>query len=154
MSTRDHRHLPAVRLDRRRRHRRQGGRAAHQDRRARDERGDEEDDVTAWRTCPDCGADLYPRLARRSERGWVCADRRACADRRIAARQAGVEARIADIRFMAETDEHAEGAAQRLGITQDGLWKFCRTHGLDDAWQTLLARNPRDHNAACRGSAA
>jgi len=106
--------------------------------------------MPAWRTCARCEADLYPRLARRSERGWVCAHRSGCVRR--ARRAETASARTEDIRWLVETGESATGAAQRLGLTRDGLEAFCRRNGLRDELRTLLERDPRDHNAAQKGA--
>ncbi len=104
-----------------------------------------------WATCHRCERDLYPRLARPSEVGWICADRKACSNRARAT--ADNDARAEDVRWLAQTGESAVGAAARLGIGMSTLEKFCYRHGLGDELRQLAARNPRDHNAANMGAA-
>lgn len=62
-------------------------------------------------------------------------------------------ARIEDLLWMAETGEHAEGAARRLGIGYDALERFARRH-TPDTWAVLLARKPSLRNQSNHGSAA
>jgi len=95
-----------------------------------------------WATCCRCDADLYPRLARRSEWGWTCAHRSGCARRAIA------RDRCEDIKWMADNGESATGAAARLGISRENLENQCRRYGLTEQWHRLMIRDPRDHNRA------
>jgi len=97
-----------------------------------------------WATCARCDADLYPRLARRTDEGWACAERVGCGVRR--AKAAKARDRIEDIQYMAATGESASGAAARLRIKREALESFCRKHGLRAEWHKLLDREPRDHN--------
>lgn len=57
------------------------------------------------------------------------------------------QARIEDVRFMADTGECLDGAARRLGIGPTALAKFLDAHGELDTLTTLTRRNPRDHNS-------
>lgn len=55
------------------------------------------------------------------------------------------EARLEDVRWMAETGECLDGAARRLGLSRGTLERFLERN--DRAClATLLARQPRDHN--------
>jgi hypothetical protein len=56
------------------------------------------------------------------------------------------EDRLADLRWLADTGESAEGAARRLQTTTAALEKWCRSHGQADLWNILTGRNPRDWN--------
>ena len=56
------------------------------------------------------------------------------------------DARLADLRWLADTGESAEGAARRLDTTTAALEKWCRSHSHADLWSVLVARNPRDWN--------
>ena len=98
--------------------------------------------MSAWRTCAKCARDLYPRLARRTEEGWACADARGCSVARTArARHVAI---AEDIAWMAEHGESAIGAARRLGMRADMFERWCRQHRdlLGDAWARLRARDP------------
>ena len=56
-------------------------------------------------------------------------------------------ARLEDVRWMVETGECMDGAAERLGLTPKALERWLTRH--DTAMRDALnARNPRDHNAA------
>lgn len=54
-------------------------------------------------------------------------------------------ARREDLEWMAKTGESAINATKRLGITYHGLERWARNHA-PEAWKTLVANNPRDHN--------
>lgn len=54
-------------------------------------------------------------------------------------------ARLEDLQWMADTGEHLTGAATRLRITPDALWKWCHRHGHLDLWQRLAHRDPDYH---------
>ena len=73
-------------------------------------------------TCPKCRRPLYPRLVRRTDDGYVCADPRACGKARVVAE------RHEDLDWMARTGETTWGAAERLGITHKALLKWCDRH--------------------------
>ena len=90
-------------------------------------------------TCATCSGALYPLLARRTEAGWVHADRRECEvmRRRIAAAH-----RAEDVRWMAATGECLSRAAERLGTTADALEKWLRLRGMDSERRTLMSREP------------
>lgn len=54
-------------------------------------------------------------------------------------------ARLEDVRWMADTGEHIDGAAQRLGLSRNTLEKFLQRN--DPAClRALTGRTPRDHN--------
>jgi hypothetical protein len=55
------------------------------------------------------------------------------------------EARLEDLRWMAETGECLEGAAHRLGMQSKSLERFLRRHDRE-CIATLIANQPRDHN--------
>lgn len=78
----------------------------------------------AWARCCRCEADLYPRLARRTEEGWACAGRLPCG-RRAASRRRNDE-RAEDLAWMAASGETLAGAAERLGISTDALTEWGR----------------------------
>lgn len=58
---------------------------------------------------------------------------------------AAMAARLEDVRWMAETGEHLDGAARRLGISTATLERFLERNDRD-ALSRLIARRPRDHN--------
>lgn len=90
-------------------------------------------------TCPRCARPLYPRTARRTDDGWICANARSCGKARAAL------PRIEDLRWMAAHGESAQGAAARLGITKaEALRRWCVRHDIEDVWRTLRARDPLD----------
>lgn len=63
--------------------------------------------------------------------------------------------RLEDLTFMADTGEHATGAARRLGITPEALEKWCARNGHTDLHRTLIARNPHEqHNPRNQHTAA
>lgn len=80
-----------------------------------------------WARCARCEADLYPRLARRTEEGWACADRLGCG-RRAATKRRNDE-RAEDLAWMAAGGETLAGAAERLGISVDALTEWGRSNG-------------------------
>lgn len=55
------------------------------------------------------------------------------------------EARIEDLRWLAETGENAHGAAARLGTTFMALEKWAKRE-CPDAWRALLSRDAHDPN--------
>ena len=61
--------------------------------------------------------------------------------------EAITQARLEDLRFMAETGECLDGAAKRLGISTRGLSLFLTRHDERELMATLQRRNPRDPNA-------
>jgi hypothetical protein len=67
-------------------------------------------------------------------------------DRALATRRAKNEARAEDVRWMTETGECLDGAAERLGICVHALEYWLRRHA-PDLLPILRERNPRDHNA-------
>lgn len=89
----------------------------------------------AWAHCPTCTQPLYPRTARRSEEGWVCADRMGCG--RVAARHRNNAARAEDLAWMAETGETPDGAAHRLGLNTDALQKWSERNA-PQTWARLV----------------
>lgn len=90
----------------------------------------------AWANCPACQQPLYPRTARRTDDGWACADGRACYRRKRTAD------RLEDVTWLAETGETPDGAAGRLGLTVNGLEKWCDRHARH-LWAQLMG-NRRD----------
>lgn len=46
-------------------------------------------------------------------------------------------ARLADLRFMVDTNETLDGACTRLGLTPDALWQWCKRNGHTDLYQRL-----------------
>lgn len=50
---------------------------------------------------------------------------------------ARVAARAEDLQWMADTGETPTGAAARLGLTVDGLEKWCKNHGLHQVLDRL-----------------
>lgn len=53
-------------------------------------------------------------------------------------------ARAEDLRWLAETGESLSGAAARLGISPDGIEKWCAAHGLRAELEALRRREPGD----------
>lgn len=53
------------------------------------------------------------------------------------------KARAEDIRWFVDTGENLTGAARRLGISRDGVEKYCALHGLRAELRTLQSREPR-----------
>lgn len=51
-------------------------------------------------------------------------------------------ARAEDLRWFAETGETLAGAAERLGLTTDGIEKWCGNHGARDVLERLRANEP------------
>ena len=92
-----------------------------------------------WARCAKCDRDLYPRLARRTEEGWACANRHSCG-KAEAIRRSNVE-RAEDLAWMAATGETFDGAAERLGMTRAALDAWSRTHAPELAER--LRRNGR-----------
>lgn len=58
---------------------------------------------------------------------------------------AEMRCRLEDLRWMYETGESAEGAAQRLGLNFKSLDKWVRNNHVP-FWPEMLERNPRDWN--------
>lgn len=59
--------------------------------------------------------------------------------------RAKIEARLEDVRWMAETGENLDGAARRLGLRVETLERFLERNDRA-ALKALVARRPRDHN--------
>lgn len=51
-------------------------------------------------------------------------------------------ARAEDVRWMVETGENLTGAAKRLGISTDGVEKWCVLHGMHPELERLRSREP------------
>jgi hypothetical protein len=50
--------------------------------------------------------------------------------------------RAENIRWFTETGESLSGAARRLGISTDGVEKWCQLHGMRAELERLRAREP------------
>lgn len=61
------------------------------------------------------------------------------------------EQRLEDLLWMAETGEHAEGAAKRLGMEFKSLDRWAHKH-MPETWALMLKRRPRDHNGRTAGA--
>ena len=101
-----------------------------------------------WATCARCSHPLYPRLARRTDDGYACADRRGCALRKAQQRRRAQAAqtladRLEDAAWMARGGETLTGAADRLGVTASALDALLRRHD-----RALLARLRGNEEAA------
>jgi hypothetical protein len=51
-------------------------------------------------------------------------------------------ARAEDIRWFVDTGENLTGAARRLGISTDGVEKWCREHNMRTEYTILRSREP------------
>lgn len=92
--------------------------------------------MTPGLTCAACHGPLYPRLAKRSETGWVCSDRRACERTRRHAE------RYEDVDWLASTGESLTGAAARIGLHPEVLARWCRRHAPEQL-ASLMRHEPR-----------
>lgn len=128
--------------------------------------------MTPGLTCTRCKGQLYPHTAKHTDDGYTHAHRcpRMCSvedcDRKHHSRgyclkhyhrakdggdpnrppaTVNTAERLEDVRWMAETGENLDGAAQRLGMTVEALEKWCARHD-KEALTTLIAARPRDHN--------
>lgn len=128
-------------------------------------------------TCAHCRGDLYPHTAKRTGDGFAhvhqcpksCSvegcDRaydsigycnthrrrfRKYGDPLVAPKLVNRDARLEDVRWMAETGESFTGAAARLGLKRDALENWLRRHD-PETLARLIAREPKDHNRSMDG---
>lgn len=80
-----------------------------------DTRRDVAANAYAWATCARCGRSLYPRTARPTEHGYVCARKDVCA-------------RMEDVMFMLSTGEDLPGCAARLGLRDAAFARWLWRH--------------------------
>lgn len=113
-------------------------------------------------TCASCERDLYPRLARRTDAGYVHAPRCPrlctvpdcgrthlahghCATHYRRIQRGGLQRpplEIEDVEWMADTGESLTGAAARLHITPNALTQRLRGNSRGDLLARLRARDP------------